>query len=307
MKKNLIKLFIIITFSILSFTIFSHANQQYIPTLADSGFDADYGDYDDGYSYDDDYSSSWDDDDYSNSWDDDYSSNNGNYSGGSADPEVVFLAFAITFAPIVIILIAKNRNTKRRKTISRINYINDILINKFDLTPGEGYDVELIQNAYKNYVKIQEAWMNRNLSPIKHLLTDEMYNMYQMQVDTLIEDNQINIMSNFKFICGKIKSINQNNGMETIKMILCVQCKDYIKEANGHKIINGNKHSTITYIYELTFLRDTNQEKMTQCPTCGAQVKKQMSATCPYCNNPLLLTSPEITLSNKIIKYQFKD
>ena len=296
MKKLLVKI-CIVAFSILCITCFISNNQRNLPTLADSGFDSDYGSHDDSYSYDSPgggYSSSWDDDDY---------------SGGGLFTISDGFVFAVGFvcATLAIIFAIRYKLTGKTTIHIRPKNINKLLADKVNLRLGEGRNEKLIKETYKNYVKIQKAWMNRDLAPIKHLLTDEMYNMYQMQLDTLIEDNQINVMSHFKFICGKTTSITSLKGIEKIEIILVVKCKDYIIDASNKTVINGSKHSKLMYIYELTFLRDRNQEKMTRCPTCGAQVKKQMSATCSYCHNPLLLTSPELTLSNKKIKYQFKN
>ena len=312
MKKFLIILFFVITFAVLSFNNLSFFDNQHITTRADSGFDAGYDDYDGGYSWDDDYSSGgssswWDDDD------DDYyysggSSYGGTYSGGgSLSPGGLAIVLLVLFTPVIVITIIKLCSAMKNKTVKKVHNIHGILRRHYNTVIGDGKDVQLVQTAYNNYVKIQQAWMNRDLTPIKHLITDEMYNMYQMQIETLLEDNQINVMSHFKFICGRVLSILSNKNTETINIVLCVECKDYIKSATSPKVISGKRHAKITYIYELTFVRDVNRERSTHCPTCGALVKKQMSATCPYCNNPLLLTSPDMTLSNKKVAYQFKD
>ena len=310
MKKFLIILLFIFTLSILSF---SHFNDQYFPTRADSGFDAGYDDYYSdsswGSSSSGGGSSYWDDDDdYYGSGSSYGSSYGGSYSGGgSASPEVLAIALLICFSPVIVFTIIKLCTTLRDKKVRKVNRIHGVLSRYYNIRLGDGADVKLVQDAYNNYVKIQEAWMNRDLKPIRHLITDEMYNMYQMQVETLIEDNQINVMSHFKFICGRITAIIANKNTETISIVLCVQCRDYIKSATSPKVISGKKHAKITYIYELTFVRDVNQERTTHCPTCGALVKKHMSTNCSHCNNPLYLTSPTMTLSNKKIKYQFKD
>ena len=312
MKKFSIILLFIFTLSIFSFVDFSHNNHTNPPALADSGFDSDYGDYDDGYYWDDDYSdSSWDDDYDNDYWDNDYDNDRGN-SNHSGTTLPTYLIVLIVLIPIcfyvVIVYLAVAKKYGIRITKSRKHIINakSILASNFGLKTGDGADVELIQLAYKNYVEIQKSWMERDISPVRNLLTDEIYNMYQMQVKTLIADNQINVMSNFQFVCGKINSIVNINNVETIRILLCVKCKDYIKTAHKNKVISGSKRDTLTYIYELTFVRDVNREKTTNCPACGALIKKQMSATCPYCNSSLLLTSPNLTMSDKKMLYQFR-
>lgn len=305
MKKFTITLFIII-FSIFSFTnLLSH---KQIPTFADSGFDAGYDSYYDSSSWGDSSSDSYWDDDYNynsgSSYNSNYSSNSGNGSAGFDDFKYMIITVLIVFLFVLVLVFVIKLAIRNG---GRLNFsLSKFLYNYFNMQDGYGRNNELIQNAYENYVKIQEAWMNRDLTPVKNLLTDEMYNMYQMQLETLIEDKQINVMSNFLFVAGKIKSTTTHNNIETIKVILCVKCKDYIKKENG-RVVSGSKHAKITYIYELTFVRGAKTSETINCPTCGAPVKQQMSATCSHCGNPLLLSSPDLTLSNKKILYQLKD
>lgn len=300
MKKFLVILLSILALPMLSLSFVSHQDYQYFPKTADSGFDGGYGggDYGGGGSWGG--GSSWDDDD-----DDYYYS--GSSSGVSLDSEDVpmFLAIVVLIISLVFTIRYISYRFERYRGITK--QIEKYLDNYHYLKHGDGSNDELVQSAYANYVEIQKAWMNRDLTPVKHLLTDEIYNMYQMQIETLLEDNQVNVMSNFEFYCGKVSYKRAKNNLQTIKIILCVNCKDYIIDANTNHVINGDKRATITYIYELTFVRDLNSNKtMSNCPTCGAKVKKQMSATCPYCNNALLLSSQEITMSNKTVLQQFK-
>ena len=303
MKKVILILLSIIITPILSLAILNNQSFQHLPKTADSGFDSDYGDYEGGGSWGGGGGSSWDDDyDNNNS----YHGSNYSSSGGSVSPAYIIIIILVPTIMIIIGSLVDYHQKKTRKRQATKKHIINILNNNFDISPGVGIDSEIIQEAYTNYVEIQKAWMNRDLSPVRHLLTDEIYNMYQMQVQTLIEDNQINVMSDFELVCGKIKSIRTYKKVEAIKVILCVNCKDYIKSTNKRKVISGDKHATITYIYELTFMKDINTNETTNCPSCGAKVKKQMSGTCPYCNNSLLLTSSNLTMSNKLILHQFK-
>lgn len=302
MKKFMLILCLIFALPMLSLVSFTHHDCNYYSTTADSGFDSDYGDYDDGGSWGGGYD---DGDDY---WGNDYNNNDysGSYSSGSVDIGTLFLALFISIVPLVIMLIIKTHTDSHNKRKAVKKHIINVLSSYYKLLPGDGQNIEEVKSAYANYVEIQKAWMNRDITPVRHLLTDEIYNMYQMQIETLIEDNQINIMSDFNFVCGKVVSTRTHSNTKTIKVILCVDCKDYIKSADNHKIVSGDKKATITYIYELTFIKDLKSNETANCPSCGASVKKQMSTTCPYCNNSLLLTGTNLTMSNKKILHQFK-
>lgn len=304
MKKIFLLLIIILISPILSFTVFHSQDLQRIPTIVDSGFDSGYSDYDSG-SWDSDYGSSWG----SSSWDDDdddhyYSS--GSSSGEPADLLTIVIVLVIYLLIIGFVLLIKGYFEYIRKKAQEERGIYNKIFMEYGLTPGDGSDSEIIQTAYENYVKIQKAWMYRDLEPVRNLLSDEMYNMYQMQLDTLIEDKQINMMLNLEFVCGGVVDEIIYNNTQTVSIILCVNCKDYIIDENNKKVVSGSRKAKLTYVYKLTFVRGLGENKTTVCPACGATVENQMSTTCPYCNNTLLLISSELTLTNKKIELQFK-
>lgn len=49
-------------------------------------------------------------------------------------------------------------------------------------------------DAYHIYRQLQVAWMNFDYDKIKELVSDEMYNMYVNQLETLKVKNQKNMM-----------------------------------------------------------------------------------------------------------------
>ena len=218
MRKFLLVLFIALISPILSFTVFHSQDLQRIPTIVDSGFDSGYSDYDSG-SWDSDYGSSWG----SSSWDDDdddYYYSSGSSSGEPADPVAVIVVLAIFLLIFGIVLFIKACYANIRKKAQQQRGIYNKIFMHFGLTPGDGCDSEIIQTAYENYVKIQKAWMYRDLEPVRNLLSDEMYNMYQMQLDTLIEDKQINMMLNLEFVCGGVVDEIIYNNTQTVSIIL---------------------------------------------------------------------------------------
>ena len=239
MKKFIFILLTILITPMLCFFVSQQQNFYCSITPIDSGFDSDYGDYDNDDSWGGGYGggSYWDDDDDYNNNHNSSNKNSGSssyYSGEPLSPEGVAYLLAILFimiVPAIIIICVKSgsrpKQTYTRKTIYHNpltveEQINNTLLNRYGLRRGDGSNLKLIQNAYQNYVEIQKAWMNRDLTPIKHLLTDEMYNMYQMQVETLIEDNQINVMSDFEFVSGGLVSVKNINNLETLKIVLFI-------------------------------------------------------------------------------------
>ena len=82
--------------------------------------------------------------------------------------------------------------------------------------------------------------MNFDEDTIRRLTTDEMYNMYLMQLDTLKVKNQKNLMYDIKYLGSNIKERYEENGQETIVMNMNVSCYDFIIDTKTNKVVRGS-------------------------------------------------------------------
>lgn len=256
---------------------------------ADSGFDSDY-DYDSGGSWDSDYD--WD---YDYDYDSDY---NYHYSSGESEnldtiDYVCAVLLLILYIVFMRITMSKIRNRyKNRRDQEEINSKN--------LT--EITDIELKEKLFSIYKEVQIAWMNLDLSPVRNLLTDEMYNMYEMQLATLKNKNQKNIMEDIKLIDVKLISSNMVNGKEELKVMLEVTCRDYIIDVTTNSVVRGNENIINKYTYQLTFIKNNNIIK-TKCPNCGGELDSNGSK-CQYCRSTIVHETSDYVLSRKRMLYQ---
>ena len=165
----------------------------------------------------------------------------------------------------------------------------------------EGIDSEKIVNdAFENYKDLQIAWMNFDYDKIKELVSDEMYNMYTNQLETLKIKNQQNIMSDIEFIEGYITDYKKVNNKETFKIYLSVSCYDYIINAKNNMTVRGNKNRKLTLSYILTFERSI--EIVNHCPQCGADVENLTE--CNYCKSKIVNNHDKLKMTKKQIVSQ---
>ena len=158
------------------FIIFIFISCGKLVVRADSGFDSSW---DSGSSFDS--SSSWDSSSSSN-----YNSSNGSSSsGGTASIGEILLFFGFSIgATILIVKINKIPKSFRREkpVILKTTLSDEELMD----TMGNDFNVTSFYNQiYENYKEIQIAWMKRDIDSVRHLLSDEMFNMYKMQISTL--------------------------------------------------------------------------------------------------------------------------
>ena len=270
----------------------------YRPALADSGWDSDYdsgGSWDSGSDWDS--SSSWDsgsDWDSSSSWSSGGSSISG--SGGG-----ISLVAVIIVVVIIVVVVSKNGGNKGGGSSNISNSINgsnnisnykDIDSEKIKSIDKDLNVSEFKTKVFRTYKDIQTAWMNFDTDTIRKLTTDEIYNMYSSQLETLKLKKQRNIMKDIELIDVKIIDIHKD---------LNVKCYDYvIKDATG-EVTRGTDKSKMNIKYKLSFVKSaSNNNTEEKCPNCGAPVDIVSSAVCPYCDSTLVKDAGDYVMSKKV-------
>lgn len=245
---------------------------------ADSGFDSSW-----------DSGSDWGDSDWGDS----------DSSGGV---DIGFLIYLLIEHPIlalivigIIVLVVISNNKKLKQLIEKA------LASKLELLDVNAYPEEkrLEIEAFNIYKELQFAWMNFDEERIRKLTTDEMYNMYLMQLDTLKVKNQKNIMYDIRYISSNIINREEVNGQETITMNMQVSCYDFLIDTNTKKVVRGIGTKVNYYNYELTFVKTTDSKELDTCPQCGAPVEGNNSGVCEYCKSTLISTNYTLVMSKK--------
>ncbi len=152
--------------------------------------------------------------------------------------------------------------------------------------------------VFNNYKEIQIAWMNFDLDTIKNLVSDEIYNMYSMQLDTLKVKGQKNMMENINYVDNYICNITIENDITTISTILSVTCYDYIVD-NNNKVIRGSKNKELYYTYRLTFTKNSIDKNIDNCPNCGAKINSKKDTKCHYCGATIVNNNSEWIMTKK--------
>ena len=171
---------------------------------------------------------------------------------------------------------------------------------------GQDFDVEAFyQEVFNDYKDIQIAWMERDVEPVRHLLADEMFNMYRTQLATLIAKNQKNMMEDITYVSCGINDIKNSLFKTEIIVFLDVTCRDYIINMNTNKVQRGNSHNINHYSYKLTFVRDKKETNLTKCPNCGAILDSSQSDKCEYCETVVLRDSINLRMTDKKMLKQY--
>ena len=303
----------------------------------DSGWDSDYDydyDYDSGWDSDYDYDYGYDSNDYDDSygssgWDSSYGSSY-DYNMTYSDEE--FFGSAGRFMWIIIIIalymIIKSRKSgissgtnygqpigtphtgsqpvssqsaKGPALPNRTDEISRIIKEKDPLFTAPDF----ISFGKQVYMDIQDAWMKRNLEPVRGVLHQNLYQQTEKQIRKKIEDGIINYLERISINTGYLTSYRRDARYEYLVMYLAADMIDYqVKEATG-EIILGNKTTRWNMYYKMTFMRSVGTmtdaaegEDGMECPNCGAPLSGTSFGVCEYCGSTVTTGAYDWVLSD---------
>ena len=200
-----------------------------------------------------------------------------------------YLSFLFLGIPVIAFTGRRNRNTH-----SSFNYFDSN--GKYDDLNTN----ELQTKLFDIYKDIQIAWSNNDLGPVRSKLSDELYNSYQMQIDSMMQMNERNIMDDIEFHRMIITNDVINGNTEELYIRMEVTCRDYIvRNRNGkEKVVRGNPKYLNDYIYMMTFVRAIDG-KVDNCPNCGAKLDNGASSICSSCKSVVVHGSDNWVLTKK--------
>ena len=178
----------------------------------------------------------------------------------------------------------------------RLSYMEDAYIHSVD----PALDIaEFKREVFRIYKDVQIAWMNFDYEALRNLVTDEMYNMYKSQLETLKLKGQKNVMSDFSLIDVKITNITKENGLININAYLNIRMKDYVINESTKEVVRGTDKRFMNIAYNITFIKKEEAKTIENCPNCGAHIDVVSSTKCPYCDTTIVVDSNKYVMSKK--------
>ncbi len=205
-------------------------------------------------------------------------------------PLIAIIMGPILFTVGLAFIIKSTRKivySSKTSTTNRVgSFTNSALVamyerERYNQVPKTEKNDKLLDNCYSIYREVQKAWMDFDYNSMRKLVTDELFNTYQNQLQTLELKGQKNIMNNFYPQEMELLRIDEEKGIYTILMYLKIEFYDYIVD-NQNKVLRGSSNQKVVMEYLLTYVDNTNEE--TKCPNCGAKLEEEVSV-CPYCQS----------------------
>lgn len=260
----------------------------------------------DGNDYDYDYGGGgdWGDSDFDFNWgDSDYSSSSSSGSFGASD------GFMIGTVVVVIIVIAiimsginknKNGQTPQIRSGQGSQGANVFLPNRNDeiqniirrKDPNFTAD-DFITFAKQVYMDIQMAWCSRDMTPVRPVMHQNLFNTTQRQVEEKKKQGVVYHYESIAINTAYLTSFVRDKEYEYLTVYLNSRMIDYQVDEKTGNIIRGDKTTRWDMRYKMKFVRSagvTTKDKVSgtqgyNCPNCGAPLEITSSGECQYCGS----------------------
>lgn len=155
------------------------------------------------------------------------------------------------------------------------------------------------------FVKLHTAIILRDLSSVKHFISNKVYDKYQNYIDKLINNKEIQMYDELNVKDTKIINKYEDDNKYIIEVEIISRYMDYIIDEDSSNLIRGNNTSRVEKTNKLVFVKnkDTKEQKMARkCPSCGANISVNTSGKCEYCGSTYNLEDYDFIL-DEIITY----
>ena len=259
----------------------------------------------------------------SSSGDHSYSSGGSRRIGSSSTSSGDVIWFFIMTGVFVTIFIINYKNSKKRNgplhtnitskpninygTMAQPDYVKEMDIERRIKEIDELFNKEEFLSWAKNlFIKLQQAWTDRDWSTIRTFETNELYEQHKNQLQGYIDNNQINVMDRICVNFANLYEFRQEGDKDVLVVRLNSRMSDYIIDATTKEVIRGDRYTERTNTYLLTFIRKTGiktkegtkEIRTTNCPNCGAPTQITSSGKCEYCGSVITTGEYDWALSN---------
>ncbi|HHD2781554.1 TPA: Tim44-like domain-containing protein, partial [Clostridium perfringens] len=139
--------------------------------------------------------------------------------------------------------------SRKRETLSTIK--------DFEIENPSWNFYEIETQIEDSFPLIQEAWMNRDYSPVRHLMTDDFYKTHTVKMNWMILKKEKNILDRIKL--NKVTPVlaveDSENHDDFIWVLLNAKMVDYTINEENLEVIDGDPLATNSFEEFWKFVR----------------------------------------------------
>ena len=244
---------------------------------------------------------------------DDWGGGNYNYdwsssSGSSSNDDGEFGVFGIIGVVVVVIIVVvvaaiskgKGQDSAPVRSGQGRQGVNVILPNRNDQIqelirkkdPNFSAD-DFVTFSKQVYIDIQTAWCARDLTTVRPIMHQNLYNTTQRQVQDKINQGIVYHYESIAINTAYLTSFVRDKDYEYLTVYLNARMIDYQVDEKTGNIIRGDKTTRWDMRYKMKYVRSVGvntKDKITDthgynCPNCGAPLEITSAGVCEYCGS----------------------
>ena len=215
------------------------------------------------------------------------------------------VGFIIILIIIVLVMVKASSNTTRRKQNAAMVIPSNQ--GRFITVPDRTAQIEnIIKTHDKNfsafdfitfaktvYIDIQTAWCKRDLTPVRPVMHENLYNTTAKQVQSKIDQGVVYHYESIAINTAYLTSYAKDAQFEYLTCYLNARMIDYQVDEHTGNVIRGDKTTRWDMRYKMKFVRsvgtltrtETDRHDGHNCPNCGAPMEISSSGVCRYCDS----------------------
>ena len=140
---------------------------------------------------------------------------------------------------------------------------------------------------------IQNAWCKRDLTSVRPVMHNNLYNTTQKQVQSKIDQKVIYHYESITINTAYLTSYVRDEQFEYLTVYLNARFIDYQTNEETGAVIRGDKNTRWDFRYKMKFMRTvgvktkeaSGSDHGHNCPNCGAPLEMSSSGQCAYCGS----------------------
>lgn len=160
--------------------------------------------------------------------------------------------------------------------------------------------------AREVFIKIQQAWSNREWKLIRPFESQELFSQHSAQLDEYIKNNKINKIEKINVNYCALRDFRIDGDKEVLVVELHAIMRDYVVDATTNKVLESDPNKDWHMQYLMTFNRKVgvktekgiSNKSTTNCPNCGAPTEITSAGQCEYCKSVITTGEHDWVLSD---------
>ena len=190
---------------------------------------------------------------------------------------------------------------------SNVNYMaKDAVIRKIQEVDSNFSSDKFIGWAREVFIKIQQAWSDRNWKIIRPFESEELFSQHNSQLEEYIRNGKINKIEKININYCALRDFKIDGDKEVLTVELHAIMRDYVVDEKTNKVLESDPNRDWHMQYIMTFNRKVgvkteagrSNKSTTNCPNCGAPTEITSAGQCEYCASVITTGEHDWVLSD---------